>query len=151
MTWATVIIPGSISTHYFMGSVSLCLHGSLVDESINSRVRHATSGDKYCIECKTQLKSKKIHNLTQKQQRTFNLHQKNSEKFGKSLAEMLYNWLEYYSESRSVIIKDFEAFVLEEYRNVSFGAILILLLASKKIIISQGAIIPNFKEVSHVY
>ncbi len=149
MIWATVTIPGNASTHYFMDTASLCKNNSVTDDS--SLVRHATSGDKLCTVCKSILKSQEIHKLTQRQQRAFNLHQKHSEKFGKSLVDILCTWLDFYSKSKSVTIKEFEEFFTGEYRNVSFGAMLVSLLASKKVTISQGYIIPNFVEVYRVY
>ena len=60
MTWATVTITGKTSTtHYYMGTTSLCLNASLINDSCT--VKHATDSNKHCTECKTVLKSKKIH------------------------------------------------------------------------------------------
>ena len=151
MTWATITTPEKTSTHYYMGTTSLCLNSSLADDSHIQLVKHATDSNKYCKNCKTVLKSNKVHKVISRQQRAINLHRNHSmKKFQKSLEDMLCTWLEYHSKSRTIPIDEFKEFLSDEYRYVSSGAILVSLLAQNKVSITQGNIIPSPMEVSHV-
>ena len=107
---------------------------------------------KYCKHCRKLLKSKKIHSKISQQERATKLYREESHlKYRKSLDDMMYCWLEFESRSRSVKLDELDELLSEEYPGISHGAILVFLLATKKITISQDCIIaPAYMEDMHV-